>query len=230
MSTKFTSCVYESFCVVFVSVAFCFDDTIMQIKHFPFSEMDLQKFSESVYVGLCLKLGTPQQMAIRREVSDTAALVDTKVKSRKPDNITMVSGSRGEGFRFNDSDLDIMLWSNSKRVVWNFSQLQFYNTSSFEVMVSDSSESAPGFTLLWLPFQDPSILEHFLGTNLVIINGVSYVSSRKFRNTACSQTYFKTHGPCKSGRMGETEIDHAHCLFSDFWPPSASSWINRCHT
>ena len=40
--------------------------------------MYLQKLFESVYVGLCLKLGTPQQVAIRREVKDTAELVDKK--------------------------------------------------------------------------------------------------------------------------------------------------------
>ena len=97
----------------------------MHMKHFPFSEMDLQKLSESVYVGLCLKLGTPQQVAIRREFRDTEEVVDTKVKSRRPNHITMLSGSRGEEFRFNDSDLDYMLWDNSDRVAWNFSQVQF---------------------------------------------------------------------------------------------------------
>ena len=195
------------------------------MKHLPFSEMDLQKLSESVYVGLCLKLGTPQEVAIRREVKDTAELVVGKVRSRTQNGLmVMLSGSRGEGFRFEDSDIDIMHWRNSKRVLWNFSQVQFYNTNTHEIMLSDSSESPPGFTLLWLPLQDASISEQFCGTMFVNINGVSCVSSRKYRNSTCIQKDVKTHGPCKSGRVGKTDFDHAHCFFSDFWPPIASSW------
>uniref|UniRef100_A0A8W8JG74 Mab-21-like HhH/H2TH-like domain-containing protein n=1 Tax=Magallana gigas TaxID=29159 RepID=A0A8W8JG74_MAGGI len=38
------------------------------------------------------------------------------------------------------------------------------------------------------------------------------------------------HGPCGSGSIGNVEYDHAHCFVSDFWPPSASSWIDRCHS
>ena len=202
----------------------------MYMKHFPFSEMDLKKLSESVYVGLCLKLGTPQEVAIRREVNDTEEIVDTEVNSRNPhNNITMLSGSRGEGFRFNDSDLDIMHWGNSERVVWNFSQVQFYNTSSHNVLLSDSSVSAPGFTLLWFPLHDASIFVQFCSRHIVNINGLPCVSSRKYRNAECTFKNFKTHGPCTSGRIGDTEIEHAHCLFSEFWPPIASSWVNRCH-
>nr|XP_022310088.1 uncharacterized protein LOC111115592 [Crassostrea virginica] len=192
--------------------------------------MDLQKLSESVYVGLCLKLGTPQEVAIRREVNDTAELVDTKGKSRKPNNITMLGGSRGEGFRFKDSDLDIMLWSSFERVLWDFSQVQFYDTDLYGIMLSDSSESPPGFTLLWLPFQHTTTSLQLKSISCVNINGVICVSSEKHRDIMCSQKNFKTHGPCKSGKVGNIDLDHAHCYFSDFWPPIASSWVNRCHT
>ena len=199
------------------------------MKHFPFSEMDLKKLSESVYLGLCRKLGTPQQVVIRREVNDTAELVDTKVKSRKPNkNITTLSGSRGEGIRFNDSDFDIMHWGNSERVVWNFSQLQFYNTDLYGIMLSDSSESPPGFTMLLLPLLD-TLRSELSATPCVKINVILCVSSEKYRNSKCSCKNFITHGPCKSGRINNIENDHAHCLFSDFWPPIASSWVNRCH-
>ena len=36
--------------------------------------------------------------------------------------------------------------------------------------------------------------------------------------------------PCSSGREGGLEYDHAFCFVSDFWPPSASSWRDRCHS
>ena len=38
------------------------------------------------------------------------------------------------------------------------------------------------------------------------------------------------HGPCESGKVGEVEYDFAMCFHCDFWPPAASSWINRCHS
>ena len=41
--------------------------------------MALQTISESVYVELCLKIGTPQQVAIRREVTDISELLVLKV-------------------------------------------------------------------------------------------------------------------------------------------------------
>lgn len=61
---------------------------------------------------------------------------------------TMVSGSYREGFRLRRSDIDSMIWSNNHRVIWNFS-LKLYNTQDYTLVICDSSESPPGFTLLW---------------------------------------------------------------------------------
>ena len=79
--------------------------------------LQTSRISESVYVGLCLKIGTPQQVAIRRDVWDIREILDYKAAISK-----MVSGSRREGFRFEDSDIDIMFWFNNQRVLWDFSQ------------------------------------------------------------------------------------------------------------
>ncbi|XP_062572650.1 uncharacterized protein LOC134234590 [Saccostrea cucullata] len=48
----------------------------------------------------------------------------------------------------------------------------------------------------------------------------------------CSQSpsHLTPHGPCTSGTFAEIEYDYADCFISDFWPPSASSWIDRCHS
>ena len=159
------------------------------MKHFPFSEMDLQKLSESVYVGLCLKLGTPQQVAIRREVKDTREFVNTKVKSRRGNEVYMLSGSRAEGFRFEDSDMDVMFWYNFERVLWDFSQVQFYNTGLYVIMISDISESPPGFTLLWLPFQHTTRSVQVSPNHCVNINGILHVSSEKHRFNVFYETF-----------------------------------------
>lgn len=38
--------------------------------------MTVQNMSESVYVGMCLKVGTPQQVASRRDIMDITDMLD----------------------------------------------------------------------------------------------------------------------------------------------------------
>ena len=53
-----------------------------------------------------------------------------------------------------------------------------------------------------------------------------------YRNITCTllRQDSTLHGPCSSGKIGNTDYDQAHCFVSDFWPPSASTWTNRCHS
>lgn len=187
--------------------------------------MALQKFSESVYVALCLKIGTHQQVAIRRELSDILELCSNKM-TEPGKNVWALSGSRREGFRFQDSDIDLMFWEEIPRVVWDYSQCQFYDTNKYKFIFSDSSESLPGFTLILLTLD--RVNSHVAST-CVNINGAFCISSSRYRDKTCEFQTFRPHGPCTSGRIGSTDIDHAHCLVSDFWPPIACSWINRCN-
>nr|XP_022300826.1 uncharacterized protein LOC111109030 [Crassostrea virginica] len=185
--------------------------------------------SESVYVGLCLKIGTPQQVAIRRDVWDIIELLEHKVKSTDY-YFRMDSGSRREGFRFKDSDFDFMFWSNNHRVLWDFSQATMCNTDSHALIICDSSESPPGFTLLWLPLEEAG---RPVLSSCVRINGALYISSAMYRHNTCTleRSDSTVHGPCSSGvHDGGLEYDYAHCFVSDFWPPSASSWTNKCQS
>ncbi|XP_022298621.2 uncharacterized protein LOC111107632 [Crassostrea virginica] len=190
--------------------------------------MAVQTISESVYVGLCFKIGTPQQVAIRREVVDIRELLEHKVISNDY-LVRMVSGSRREGFRFMDSDFDFMFWSNNHRVLWDFSQATMCNTDSHALILCDSSESPPGFTLLWLPLEEAG---RPVLSSCVRINGALYISSAMYRHNTCTVILpdSTVHGPCSSGSDSGIEYDHAHCFVSDFWPPSASSWTDRCHS
>ncbi|XP_052708599.1 uncharacterized protein LOC128183566 [Crassostrea angulata] len=186
--------------------------------------MAVQNISESVYVGLCLKIGTPQQVASRRHTVDIREMLANNEPS-----IMMLSGSCREGFRLSGSDLDYMQWPNNHRVIWEFSQCQFYNTQEHALILCDSSESPPGFTLLWLPL-DRAYSR--VMSACVRMNGMLYISSSKYREVTCSifRSDSTPHGPCSSGSDGEVEYDIAHCFVSDFWPPCASSWIDRCHS
>ena len=63
-------------------------------------------------MGLCLKIGTPQQVAIRRDVVDFAELLKLKV-AKTDEYVKMKSGSHREGFRLEGSDVDSMHWPNT---------------------------------------------------------------------------------------------------------------------
>nr|XP_034333416.1 uncharacterized protein LOC117691425 [Crassostrea gigas] len=191
--------------------------------------MAVQRISESVYVGMCLKVGTQQQVTYRRDIRD---IVEMLVNNEMLDDpVTVIlSGSQREGFRLSGSDRDYMCWPNNQRVIWDFSQCQFYNTQEHALILCHSSESPPGFTLLWLPLE---IANSRVKSACVRMNGMLYISSSKYREMTCSLVIpgSSPHGPCSSGLYnGELEYDAAHCFVSDFWPPSASSWIDRCHS
>nr|XP_022308593.1 uncharacterized protein LOC111114539 [Crassostrea virginica]XP_022308594.1 uncharacterized protein LOC111114539 [Crassostrea virginica] len=191
--------------------------------------MTLQKISESVYMGLCLKIGTPQQVVIRRDLVDIKELLEHEV-ARTDDFVKMTSGSQREGFRLEGSDMDCMYWPNNHRVLWDFSHATMYNTQSHILILCDSSESPPGFTLLWLPME---LANDVVLSACVRMNGALYISSAKYRGDIMRNIGLPdsiVHGPCTSGTICTMEYDHADCFVSDFWPPSASSWIDRCHS
>lgn len=78
----------------------------------------VQNISEAVYVGLCLKIGTTQQVALRREIEDITEILDNNVMCDKYATV-MLSGSEIEGFRLSGSDVDHMCWPNNHRVIWD---------------------------------------------------------------------------------------------------------------
>ena len=134
------------------------------------------------------------------------------------------------GFRLENSDMDMMFWPNHNPVLWDFSQAQFYDIQRDTLILCDSTDSPPGFTLLWLPLDrvDCSLL-----SACVRLNGALYISSAEHRDLHCSAVLpdSTVNGPCSSGRrVGLLDYDFAHCFVSDFWPPSASSWIDRCNS
>ncbi|XP_062593909.1 uncharacterized protein LOC134255407 [Saccostrea cucullata] len=181
--------------------------------------------SESVFMGLCKKLGTSYQLAMRRDVLDMSENLIEKVGGS-----AMWSGSYKEGFRLIESDLDSMYWQNNHHVIWELSQSQYYNIHIQTLILCDCSDSPPGFTLLYLlsPSMDKDIQR-----SCVRMNNRLYISSSKYRKIMCSAVFPNSilHGPCATGVLpGRTEYDFAHCFVSDLWPPSASSWIDRCNS
>ncbi|XP_011424308.3 uncharacterized protein [Magallana gigas] len=189
----------------------------------------LQHLSESVFVGLCEVLGTSQQVALRRETADIKDMMKRRLITYDG-TIEMVSGSDREGFRLKGSDLDSMYWPNNHRVIMDMSQSEYYNSTNTTLILSDSSESPPGLTLLQLltPTTNRDVQ-----SACVRMNDRVYISSSIYRQLTCSAIMpnSSVHGPCGSGNIaGRVEYDTAHCFVCDVWPPSASSWIKRCHS
>ncbi|XP_061187026.1 uncharacterized protein LOC133195182 [Saccostrea echinata] len=176
--------------------------------------------SESVFAGLCRKVGSSIQVNIRREVVEFKQLY---MRLTGEGNV-MYSGSRREGFRMAGSDVDFMVWPNGFQVIWNLDQAQNPNTKG-KIILCDCSESPPGFTLLEL------ILTNHEKTlpSIVRMNDKFYVSSSKYRREHCGPNATE-HGPCEHFFIEHREFDYAYCLQCDFWPPSASLWIDRCHS
>ena len=113
------------------------------------SDAGFQHLCESLFVRLCQIVGTSVQVAIRRETRDIKEMVDRRVADND-DVIEIESGSIREGFRLKGSDVDFMLWPNNHRVIFDMSQSEHYYTEDKTLILSESSESPPGFTLLEL--------------------------------------------------------------------------------
>ncbi|XP_062568347.1 uncharacterized protein LOC134230532 [Saccostrea cucullata] len=196
--------------------------------------------SESVFVGLCNIVGTTQQVATRRDVMDITEILTNQVWNSESNSV-MNSGSHREGFRLKGSDIDSMYWDTFERVIWNLSQTQYYNRHRYTLILCDCSHSPPGFSLLQFLIPAGSIRTSsgIIGTvrldlvsSLFKRNGNLFISSSLYRQTMCQTLMpsFKPHGPCASGFVAGLEFDDAHCFASDFWPPTAASWIDRCHS
>eukprot|EP00105_Crassostrea_gigas_P037109 XP_019921257.1 PREDICTED: uncharacterized protein LOC105324770 isoform X2 [Crassostrea gigas] len=199
------------------------------MEHFPQQICEgLQHMSESVFVVLCEIVGISHQVAIRRETANIIEMVERRV-APYDGIIRMLSGSMREGFRLEGSDLDTMHWPNDHRVIMDMSQSEYYNTANTTLILSDSSESPPGFTLLQL--LTPTRYRD-IQSSCVTMNDRVYISSSKHRGLFCSAVFpnFTVHGPCGNGVRRGIEYDTAVCFVSDSWPVSASSWIDRCHS
>ncbi|XP_062617039.1 uncharacterized protein LOC134278764 [Saccostrea cucullata] len=202
----------------------------------------MQHLSESVYLGLCHKVGTSRVVVMRRDVIDIVEIVNNQVYR---DFHKMLSGSQREGFKLKGADFDTMIWRKEDKVIWNLSQTRHYQEVKnvegvvVKLILADVSHSPPGFTLLQalIPRVNTIIcIPEAVFMALVFMNGRYYISSTKYRQySSCLDSINARasfmHGPCVSGVLfdGE-EYDHAHCFACDFWPPSASSWIDRCHS
>lgn len=88
------------------------------------------RVSEVLYVGLCRdkRIGTPTEVAIRREMMDMEEMIERPVHIYRGCMI-MKSGSHREGFRFTSSDRDVMCWPSNFRLICDPSQFTEFNSA-----------------------------------------------------------------------------------------------------
>lgn len=188
----------------------------------------MKNMSRALYAGMCLKIGTAQQIGFRREIADTDELL-TNQADRSTAMKKVESGSHKEGFRLDGSDIDFMILLTEHRAVWDSSQFHVSDMLELALILCDNSESPPGYTLLRLPFE---VASDVVLSACIRVNGNLYISSSNCREAMRPLSLLGStiHGPCSNGILAGLEYDQAFCFVSEFWPPSASSWKDRCHS
>ncbi|XP_062588849.1 uncharacterized protein LOC134250500 [Saccostrea cucullata] len=193
----------------------------------------IPRLSEVLYVGLCHKIGTPTEVAIRRDVKDIYEMIE-KTVTIHTGYVMIKSGSYREGFRLTTSDIDQMHWFCDYKLITDTAQSQLYNTSKNIFVLMEDSHTPPGFVRLRLlthPRHEIAI------SSIVFCNDGTYMSSRLWREYYFQALHkkginlekLKIHGPCaSSSSSGVIEFDDACCLASFTWPKLIRSWIERC--
>ena len=204
------------------------------LKKFIFADMHhTPRLSEAVYVGMCRYVGSPTEVRIRREVTDTQEVLMRPVYIiRGLDR--MRCGSRREGFRLQTSDLDFMLWPPDHKVISDLSQISLYRIPQHTVILMECEDLPPGFVRLKMmtPSWDQNV-----NSSYVAIDGEIYISSLLFKarfldvNRSSNATLRSSiqHGPCATSTIYEhLDVDFAYCFRSHHWPNVALPWIQRC--
>ncbi|XP_061194427.1 uncharacterized protein LOC133202600 [Saccostrea echinata] len=188
----------------------------------------IDRISDVVYVAMCDIVGTPTLVAIRREVPDIAEIIRTPTEESMGERIRL-GGSRREGFGSVASDVDCMRWRTDHHVICELNHANKYHSEKCTLILMECSKESPGHTMLQLltPTNNDSVRQSCIR----ICDGL-YISSALYReNTMALFRHNSTqHGPCASGKDGETEYDIAHCFACKQWPSIATSFTLRCQS
>lgn len=193
---------------------------------FVFRMNQLRRISEAVYEGMCFTTGTPNEVAIRRDVEEIHDLVLEPLQKWRQIR-TIKSGSYKEGFRFRGSDIDQMFWVTTHRLIWSLDEAHDFNSSTDTFVLLDWDSQRPGLVFLQLltPTQDS-----YVSKSIFKMDDNLYVSSLLYRENTLQWVRPNTtvHGPCANEKDGDVEWDRVHCFACKHWPPFAFPFIERC--
>ncbi|XP_062601319.1 uncharacterized protein LOC134263039 [Saccostrea cucullata] len=193
--------------------------------------MDHSGASEVLYAGLCNKIGTPEEVRVRREVQHMSEMIDQPLQISQGSRFAD-TGSYAEGFRFKSSDRDKMSWPCNHKVLCDMSRSAIHHSSKDTLLLMETSDTPGGYARLQLL---TSSRNSIVNASLASIDNVVYISSSLFR----SLWYKKLrgidphvgeeilHGPCYSCRVFTIESDFTRCFHCPDWPSAALNSIKR---
>lgn len=89
--------------------------------------------SEQVFERMVDIVGTSQIVANRREIMNMKEVLSRSTIQYDIPFRTALSGSKREGFRFDESDTDVMEYPLVFRVIWDYSENQCKNSSEVAI-------------------------------------------------------------------------------------------------
>nr|XP_034328797.1 uncharacterized protein LOC117690049 [Crassostrea gigas] len=173
--------------------------------------------SEALYVGLCDYIGTPTELTARREVMDMEEMIIKPALIHEWCRM-MKTGSHREGFRFQSSDVDRMLWYTNHKVITDLSQFSVYDLSKHSLILMEDTDTPGSVRLQLLTSPREKDFETYFVPFTKYISNVKWrqimltlmVKNNSFKNA-------KNHGPCANGFIGDIENDYAACFHCSYW-------------
>lgn len=129
-------------------------------------------------------------LTIRRDVMDIIdSLTTLPILNNGLKGTLNFSGSRREGFRFWESDFDMIITFENQKVIWNICRYQHYvnDSSIFQICAFGKLNSPPGYDLLQ-ELMSPNA-NNYLNC---VINGKVYKSRSKLTSSVpfkCMDTW-----------------------------------------
>ncbi|KAK3085219.1 hypothetical protein FSP39_000127 [Pinctada imbricata] len=141
------------------------------------------------------------------------------------DKLFIISGSRGEGFEFKSSDVDMMFVDKNAIVMFDPTILTVSYRNIPSLLIMETDNTAPGFAFVKCLKYDNTNIE--LKNSLELRGRDIYVSSKQIRETFMSRSISSCHGPCQTFSEYGIEGDRAFTLNCPTWPKQAIPFIRR---
>ena len=195
------------------------------------SDIDIQKFSEILYVDLCRELGYESIIQNRRNISTLTDHVRHQIHSDK-DYLFYCIGSKAEGFVPTTFDVDHMRIHTDNVVVNNTTEISEVSRakSNKAVITMETKHTKPGYVRLILE-TDKNITSERISSSCHNYDDKLYISSTKFREYRISSLGKNTevHDPCTTTIHGHRVHDMAECLSCTSHPTAVLNWVMRCN-
>ena len=177
------------------------------------SDIDMQNFSELLYVNLREEFGCESIIQIRRAMYMLMEQVCSQMRSDDDGWLVYYVGSRAEGFRITGSDIDRMIVVKDKTFI-----------------TMETQHTKPGYVRLILE-TDKSRTRESISSSCHNYDGKLYISSTKYREYHMSSLGNKVevHGPCASIEYDLMAEDYAYCLSCTSQPAAVQNWMMRCN-